>query len=144
MADVKKLVKILRNVPLFAGLDDRQLRIIAGLLIKREFRPDETIITQGQGGQGLFIIAEGTAKVLRAQPDGEVIQVNTLGPNDFFGELALLDDGVRTASVVATSELACFVLTRLDFQGILRTEPDMAISLLQEMAKRFRKALNTL
>jgi CRP-like cAMP-binding protein len=144
MADDKKLVKILKQVPLFTGLDDRQLGIIAGLLIKREFEPEKIIITQGQGGQGLFIISDGSAKVIRSQPDGVEVEVNLLGPNDFFGELALLDDGVRTASVIATTKLECLVLTRLDFQGILRTEPDMAISLLKEMAKRFRKALDTL
>jgi CRP-like cAMP-binding protein len=81
---------------------------------------------------------------VRSQSDGEEVEVNTLGPNDFFGELALLDDGVRTASVIATSKMECLILTRLDFQGIVRTEPDMAISLLEEMAKRFRRALNTL
>lgn len=144
MADDKQVVKILRQVPLFLGLNDHQLGIIADLLTKREFEPGRTIITQGKGGQGLFIISKGAAKVVRSQPDGEEVEVNALGPNDFFGELALLDDGVRTASVIATSDLECLILTRLDFQGILRTEPDMAISLLEEMTKRFRKALNTL
>ncbi len=144
MADNKPLVKILKQVPLFSGLKDHQLGIIADLLTKREFAPGRKIITQGEGGQGLFIISKGTAKVVRSQPDGEEVEVNALGPNDFFGELALLDDGVRTASVIATSDLECLILTRLDFQGILRAEPDMAISLLEEMTKRFRKALNTL
>lgn len=144
MADDKKLVNVLKQVPLFSGLNNRQLRIIAGLLTKREFESGRTIITQGEGGQGLFVISKGTAKVIRTQPDGEEVEVNTLGTNDFFGELALLDDGVRTASVITTSPMECLILTRIDFQGILRTDPDMAISLLEELAKRFRRALNTL
>jgi len=70
--------------------------------------------------------------------------VNTFGPTDFFGELALLDDGLRTASVVATEATQCLVLTRWDFLGVLKQDVDMAIVILEELAKRFRVALDVL
>ena len=144
MADVKQQIEILRHVPLFTGLNDRQLRSLAKILTVREYHDGDEIITQGNGGQGLFIISKGTAKVIRLQPDGEAVEVNRFVPNDFFGELALLDDGVRTASVIATSELQCLILTRLDFQGILRGDPEMSIVIMRELAKRFRRALDSI
>jgi CRP/FNR family cyclic AMP-dependent transcriptional regulator len=144
MADVRKQVEILRHVPLFTGLNDRQLKTIAKLLTVRNYRDGEVIISQGKGGQGLFIIAEGSAKAIRKQDDGSEVEVNQFGPNDFFGELALLDDGVRTASVVATSAVQCLILTRLDFGGVLRGDPEMSIVILQELARRFRRALEAL
>jgi CRP-like cAMP-binding protein len=125
-------------------LNDRQLKSLAKILTIRDYHTGDEIITQGQGGQGLFIISKGTAKAIRTQPDGENVEVNQFGPNDFFGELALLDDGVRTASVAATSEVQCLILTRLDFQGILRGDPEMSIVILQELARRFRRALESL
>jgi CRP-like cAMP-binding protein len=72
------------------------------------------------------------------------VVVNTFGPTDFFGELALLDDEPRTASVVATEETECLVLSQWEFFGSLREDPDMAIEILQELATRFRRALNVL
>ena len=77
--------------------------------------------------------------------DGEKIVVNTFGPTDFFGELALLDDtGMRTASIVANEATTCFVLTRWDFIASLKQDADMAVYILQELAKRFRIALDSL
>ncbi len=144
MPEIKNQIEILRHVPLFIDLNDRQLKSLAKILTVRDYRDGEAIITQGKGGQGLFIVAKGTAKALRTQPDGAVVEVNQFGPDDFFGELALLDDGVRTATVVATSDVQCLILTRLDFQGILRGDPEMSIVILQELAKRFRRALDSL
>ncbi len=144
MPEIKTQIGILRHVPLFIDLNDRQLKSLAKILTVRDYRDGEAIITQGKGGQGLFIVAKGTAKALRTQPDGTVVEVNQFGPDDFFGELALLDDGVRTATVVATSDVQCLILTRLDFQGILRGDPEMSIVILQELAKRFRRALDSL
>jgi CRP-like cAMP-binding protein len=144
MADIKYHVQILGQVPLFAGLNEKQLTAIAKRLTARSFDDGEAIIVQGKGGEGLFIVSEGSAKAVRIQPDGDQFTVNEFGEGDFFGELALLDDGVRTASVIATSDTKCLILTRWDFKGILKQDPDMSISLLEEMAKRFRRALETL
>jgi CRP-like cAMP-binding protein len=144
MVDIKSSIQLLRQVPLFAGLSENHLKKLAKRLVKRDYENGQVIIAQGKGGEGLFVIAEGTAQAVRAQPDGEEIVVNEFGEKDYFGELAILDEGLRTASVIATSKVSCFILTRWDFKGILQEEPEMAINLLEELAHRFRKALETL
>ena len=144
MADINRYIQILSQIPLFAGLKVKQLKNLANNLTVREYEKEELIITQGKGGQGLFILVEGRAKAVRTQLDDDQVTVNEFGPKDFFGELSLLDDGLRTASVIAASKVKCLVLTRWDFQGILKIEPEMAIDMLVELAKRFRRALETL
>ena len=144
MVDIKSNVQILSRVPLFTGLSEKQLKKLANRLTKRDYAEGDAIITQGKGGEGLFVLVEGKAEAVRVQPDGESITVNTFSENDFFGELALLDEGLRTASVIAKSDVTCLILTRWDFKGILKDEPEMAITMLEELAKRFRRALETL
>lgn len=144
MVDINLYVQILSQVPLLAVMNEKHLKILARNLTVRDYGEGEFIVTQGKGGQGLFILLDGTAKAIRTQPDGDQVTVNEFVSKDYFGELALLDDGLRTASVVATSDVKCGVLTRWDFQGILRKEPEMAIDMLTELAKRFRRALETL
>jgi CRP-like cAMP-binding protein len=105
----------------------------------------QPIVTQGQGGEGIFIIISGKAEAFRQRADGVKAEVNNFGATDFFGELALLDDGPRTASVLAVEPTQCLVLTRWDFLSALREgETEMAITILEELAKRFRRALDAL
>ena len=144
MADVQETVGFLNRVPLLRGLKKRQLERLAERFVPREYAAGQAIVTQDKGGEGFFIIESGQAEVIRERSDGEKVVVNTFGPTDFFGELALLDDGPRTASVVATEETQCLVLTRWDFLGVLKQDVDMAIVILEELAKRFRLALDVL
>jgi CRP/FNR family cyclic AMP-dependent transcriptional regulator len=144
MADVKKTAEFLHRVPLFCGLNKRQLERLAAKFVSRDYPAGQAIVTQGKGGEGFFIIESGGAEVIRERADGEKVVVNTFGPTDFFGELALLDDGLRTASVVTTEATQCLVLTRWHFMGVLREDTDMAITILEELAKRFRRALDAL
>ncbi|MCS6847048.1 MAG: cyclic nucleotide-binding domain-containing protein, partial [Anaerolineae bacterium] len=120
------------------------LEHLARRFVEREYPAGHAIVTQGAGGEGFFIIASGRAEAIRERADGSKALVNTFGPTDFFGELALLDDGLRTASVVTTEPTRCLVLTRWDFLAALREDPEMAITVLQELARRFRRALEAL
>ena len=145
MANPEQKKNFLSKVPLFQGLNNRQLQRLADRMVERNYAVGDLIVKQGQGGEGFYVITAGKAEATRERSDGEKIQVNSFGPTDFFGELALLDDdGVRTASIVATEPTNCLVLTRWDFLAILRQDAEMAVEILQEMAKRFRMALNTL
>ena len=144
MSDLKSSIQLLRQVPLFAGVTENHLKKLSKRLVKREYEEGQVIIAQGKGGEGLFVIFEGTAKAVRTQPDGQEIVVNEFDATDYFGELALLDEGLRTASVIATSKIACFVLTSWDLKGILREEPELAIKMIEDLAARFRKALEIL
>lgn len=143
MSDLKQTIGFLQKVPLFQSLNNRQLDLLAKRMLEREYASEQPIVTQDKSGEGFFIIVSGQAEVLRQRSDGEKVMVNTFGPTDFFGELALLDDGVRTASVIATEPTKCLVLTRWDVLGALReSDPEMAIVILQQLAKRFRRALD--
>ena len=144
MSDVKQTVGFLQRVLLFQGLKTRQLEHLAKRFVERDFPAGQAMVTQGQGGEGFFIIVSGGAEVIRERSDGVKAVVNTFGPTDFFGELALLDDGLRTASVVATEATKCLVLTRWDFLAALREDAEMSVTVLQELARRFRRALDAL
>ena len=144
MADVKTTVGFLNRVPLFQDLKSRQLERLAKKFVPREYAAGKAIVTQGKGGEGFFIVTSGQAEAVRERVDGTKVVVNTFGPTDFFGEMALLDDGLRTASVVATEPTQCLVLTRWDFRAVLGEDVDMVIVILEELAKRFRMALDVL
>ncbi|MBN2501831.1 MAG: cyclic nucleotide-binding domain-containing protein [Anaerolineales bacterium] len=144
MPDVKETVSVLDRTPLFRGLKKNQLERLARRFVEREYEEGKAMVTQGQGGEGFFIITSGHADVIRERLDGSKEKVNEFKTGDFFGELALLDDGPRTASVIATEATTCLVLARWDFFGVLKEDVDTAITILQEMAKRFRMALEVL
>jgi CRP-like cAMP-binding protein len=126
-------------------LNNRQLKKLAERFVERHYAAGTAMVTQGQGGEGFFILVSGKAEAVRTRADGEKVVVNTFGPGDFFGEMALLDDeGLRTATVQAVAASDCLALTRWDFLGILKDDADMAIVILQELARRFRMALDRL
>ena len=145
MSDLKQIVGFLQKVPLLHGLDNRHLDHLAKRMVEREYAAGQTIVTQGQGGEGFFIVVSGKAEAFRERSDGVRVEVNKFGPTDFFGELTLLDDGLRTATVITSEPTRCIVLTRWDFLSALReADVEMSITILQELAKRFRRALDAL
>ncbi|MBZ0275372.1 MAG: cyclic nucleotide-binding domain-containing protein [Anaerolineae bacterium] len=144
MADQDKVVRFLNTVPLFQNLNERQLKNLARRFAERSYAAGDTIVTQGTVGIGLFIIAEGSAEAVREHHGDEKTVVNTLKSTDFFGELSLLDEAPRTASVIATSATKCLVLTQLDFLSALREDAEMSIAMLKELARRFRRQMEML
>jgi CRP-like cAMP-binding protein len=144
MANLDQIVGFLHKVPLFTSLKRGQLERLAKRFVERQYDAGKDIVTQGQGGEGLFIVVSGGADVFRARADGEKVLVNRFGPTDFFGEMALLDEGIRTATVVPTEKTVCLVLTRWDFLAILNEDAEISIVILQELARRFRMALEAM
>jgi CRP-like cAMP-binding protein len=144
MMDREDVVGFLAKVPMFRGLRKRQLERLAGRVVHREYEAGSGIVSQGQSGAGLYVLVTGMAEVILARQDGARVTVNTLGPTDFFGELALLDDEPRTASVVAVEETQCLVLSQWEFLAALREDADMGITVLRELARRFRRTLQLL
>lgn len=145
MASVDQKKDFIKNVPMFAGLKDRQLMRLADRMVERTYAAGDMIVKQGQGGEGFYVLTAGKAEATRERSEGEKTVVNTFGPGDFFGELALLDEeGVRTATIQAVDQVTCLILTRWDFLATLRQDAEMAVEILQEMARRFRLALNSL
>ena len=127
---VPKIADELARVTLFSGLNGRQLRKLAQQVKEREFRPGVTIVEEGtMSGVGFFILADGEAAVT---VDG--VEVTRLGPGDHFGELALLSEDVRTASVTAVTRVRCLVIAFWDFRRFAKDNPDVSWKLLQHLA----------
>ena len=125
----------LQKVPLFAELEKRDLERIAESFKERKYAAGDTIAGEGQGGAGFFVIAEGNAKV--AVRDAER---GTLGPGDYFGEIALLDEGARTATVTAETDMTCYAMTFWDFRPIVETDARIALKLVLALAHKLREA----
>lgn len=130
-----EVVDTLKRVPLFAGFSDRDLKRVAKNMTEREFPAGAEVTTQGADGVGFFVIDDGSAEV---QVDGEVVR--TLGPGEYFGEIALIDKGPRSATVVATTPLQCRGLTAWAFRPLLQTHPEMAWPMLEALVARLREA----
>jgi len=144
MSDQEKIFRFLHTVPLFTGLDERHMQRLGKRFTERAFGKGEAIVTQGTLGIGLFVVESGKVEAIRENPDGSKHVVNTLGPTEFFGELSLLDEAPRTATVVAVEDTRCLVLTQLDFLSALREDSDIPIIMLKELSKRFRRLMETL
>ena len=134
MADAP--IQLLEQVPLFQGLPHPDLERIARSFKERHFKAGDTVAAEGAGGVGFFVIGEGTAAV---DVHGE--QRAQLGPGDYFGEIALIDDQARrTATIRAETDITCYGLTSWDFRPLVETNAEIAWKLLQVMAKRLREA----
>jgi len=144
MALLTEKVKFLKNVPLFNGLTNPQIERMTGRIVERDYKAGEVIVQQGTGGEGFFIIVDGKAEAIHERNDGKRNVVNIFKTTDFFGELALLSEGMRTATVVAVDDTQCLVLTRWEFRACLKEDPEIAVVILEELANRFRKLLSTL
>jgi CRP-like cAMP-binding protein len=128
-------IESLRNVPLFASLDESDLENLARQLHERRFPEGAEVTTEGSTGAGFFVITEGNADVTVG---GE--HRATLGPGDHFGEIALIDDGVRSASIVAATDLLCYGMTPWEFRPFVEQHPPVAWAFLQSLARRCRDA----
>jgi len=128
-------VEVLQRVSLFADRNRRELGQIARLFKQRRFAPGETVAKEGSGGAAFFLIDSGEAKVtIRGKDRG------TLKAGDYFGEIALIDEGARSATVTASSELSCYGLTFWDFRPLVQGNAAIGWKLLQALAKRLRAA----
>ena len=121
----------LAKIPLFQNLSAKQLAAVDGLVTTIDVAAGRTLIRQGESGREFFVVVEGEAEVVR---DGEVIAVR--GPGTFLGEIALLLDQPRNASVVARTPMTIDVIDRQDFRRLLDEFPDLHAPLLEATARR--------
>ena len=128
-------VELLQRVPLFSELEPRELERLSSSFKERTFEAGGKVATVGEGGAGFFVIESGEAVV---RVHGE--ERGRLGPGDYFGDIAMIDQGDRTASIEADSELKCYGLTFWDFRPLVESDARIAWPLLQAMAKRLRAA----
>ena len=114
-------VDLLQRVPLFSDLDRKELERIATSMKQRTFDAGETVTAEGSSGVGFFVIESGNAKVTIGGEDRR-----RLGPGDYFGEVALLNESARTATITAESDLKCYGLTSWEFRPLVETQPSIA------------------
>ena len=141
MAKPEDIANLLATIPLFHGLNNKQLRQLGNRFVPRSYNAGKNIVTQGKGGEGMFVMTTGRAEAVVESTDGTKTKVNEFGPRDFFGEVAMLDDGPRTASVMATEETECLALTRSDFIALMKNDAEMATEIAVALAKRLRRVV---
>jgi CRP/FNR family transcriptional regulator, cyclic AMP receptor protein len=128
-------VDLLKRVPLFSDLDRKELERVAASMKERTFSAGDTVTSEGSTGVGFFVIESGSAKVTVGGTDRR-----TLGAGDYFGEVALLNESARTATITAESDLKCYGLTSWEFRPLVETQPPIAWKLLQAMSKTYQPA----
>jgi CRP-like cAMP-binding protein len=132
-------VDALARVPLLSGLDRRHLEKLAKDFSERTFPAGSVVVREGdEHGIGFFVVADGEAS---ASVDGK--EVSRLGPGSHFGEVALINDRVRTATVTASTELHCYVMTLWDFRSFVKGDADVAWKLLEQLAQMLHGARST-
>jgi CRP/FNR family transcriptional regulator, cyclic AMP receptor protein len=130
----------LARAPIFSRLDAPYLNQLARLARDREFGAGDLILKQGEPGIALFVVQSGRVQIVRnaGQPEEQVLGEH--GPGGFFGEMTLIDEYPRSASVRALEPTTCIGLTKVDFITAVRENPDIAIRMLREMSQRLREA----
>ncbi|MEM7413206.1 MAG: Crp/Fnr family transcriptional regulator [Myxococcota bacterium] len=134
----KEALDSLRGIPLFSGVKDDDLARIADLLIERRFPKHKTIVEEGLPGDYMYVIREGRVQVSKLSDDGREKILEFFEAGAFFGEMSLLDDAPRSASVRALTDTRIFALSRADFLGMMRRSPDIAMAVVQELTRRLR------
>ena len=124
---------MLKKVPLFSGLDNRELEQIAASMRERRVSAGEVFLEQGAGGAGFFVVEEGEADVT---VDGNA--VGSVGPGDYIGEIALLTGSDRTATITAKSAMLCWGMTPWDFRPLVENNSAIAWKLLTAMADKLK------
>jgi len=132
-------VERLRAIPLFMACSEKQLQFIATRVEELDFKAGKVLCQQGKSGGEFFIVLSGEAEVER---DGKV--VDTIRTGDHFGEISLIDDGPRTATVTARTPLRCLVLSPRQFQDVLHQDAEIAVHILRDVTKRLRASTRSL
>jgi CRP-like cAMP-binding protein len=125
---------MLSSVPIFSSLKKRHLKAIASSGKQLSYRTGTKIVSEGEMGVGFYLILDGNVEVTKGGK-----RLARLGRGQFFGEMALLDNKPRSADVVATEEVTCFALSSWTFLGIVKTYPEIAVSMMKELASRLRE-----
>jgi CRP/FNR family cyclic AMP-dependent transcriptional regulator len=137
-SDTSAIVEMLQRTPLWSGLTEKELKVIARSFKELKYNSGDIIVRKGESGVSFYLIAEGTVEV---RSDGRVL--SKLGPGQFFGEMAILDGRPRSADVVALEPSRCLALTSWSFKSIVSNNPKMALKLLQESVRRLRMNTQT-
>ncbi len=133
-------VGILKTVPLFLGMTDAALDDIRRLTVRKSISKDTILVQENELGDCMYMIMEGKVKVTNVGSDGKEVILSVLGPGDFFGEMALLDEEPRSATVVTLEATEMLLLRRKDFHSLLEQNRELLSNLLSTISQRLRHA----
>ena len=131
---------VLRNVPLFSGLDESELERLSRVAGRKRAARNEQVVRAGEGADSLLILLTGRAKVTNFDEDGREIILAWLGPGEFFGEMGLIDGSPRSASVVAVENCELMTIGKNEFQRCMQDNFQVAQKLMQILVRRLREA----
>jgi CRP/FNR family cyclic AMP-dependent transcriptional regulator len=131
---------VLRTVPLFASFPEEQLRTLATVVSRRSASRGSIIIAAGDPTDSLYIILSGRFKVMMSDAEGKEVILSILSGGEFFGEMGLIDDAPRSASVVAIEPCELLVITRRDFKRCMAENAEMAMAVMRGLVRRLREA----
>jgi CRP/FNR family transcriptional regulator len=140
MEEVETSAELLRSVPLFADLEAEELERFSRVAVFRSFPAGTRVFHEGDRSDACYIVREGSFRVTREHSDGRAITLATLGPGEVFGELAMLDGDLRSASAEALSDGELLALPALDVKGLLTRHPEIALKLVAALVRRLREA----
>jgi CRP-like cAMP-binding protein len=139
-ASTEEAVALLRAVPVFEALADRDLARIAQLAVPRAFRPGQVVFREGDASDTCYVVHRGHARAIREHPDGRTITLAHFGPGDIFGELAMFDDERRSATVEALDDLHVVAILGPDFRRLLNEHQELSAQLVIALGRRLREA----
>jgi CRP/FNR family transcriptional regulator, cyclic AMP receptor protein len=132
--------EVLRTVPIFSELSDEDISSLARLALRKRYPKDTVVFFENEEGDFFFTILEGRIKVTILGDDGREVILSLLGPGDFFGEMALLDNEPRSATAIAVEESELLSLHRNDFQSVLNDNRSITSALIRVLSARLRRA----
>ena len=127
--------QILKQIPIFQDLRRREFSKIENILHRRNWRPDEAIVKEGDAGLGMYIIVEGEVRIIQTGEDGQQLQLATLSAGDFFGEQGLLDESARTASVIAAESSHIIGFFRPDLLELIESNPRLGLKIVMRLSQ---------
>ena len=130
----------LATVELFSELEKDDLERLAKVTVTRDFKAGDVIVREGELGVAFYVVGKGKVEVVKGLGSGNEQVLATMDEGDFFGEMALFDNEVRSASVRAATDTECLVLTKWDFNAELTTSPTITHALFRILARRIREA----
>ena len=131
---------VLRNVPLFSGLDESELQRLSQVAVRRRAGRNEQVVRAGEDAESLIVLLTGRAKVTNFDEEGREIILAWLGPGEFFGEMGLIDGSPRSASVVAVEPCELLAIGKAEFQRCIQENFQVAQKLMQILVRRLREA----
>jgi CRP/FNR family transcriptional regulator, cyclic AMP receptor protein len=133
-------IELLRSVPLFADLEEGELESFSQVAVPRSFPAGTRVFHEGDRSDACYIVSSGSFRVTREHPDGRAITLATLGPCEVFGELAMLDHDVRSASAEALDEGELLALPASEVRALLARHPEISVKLVGALVRRLREA----